>query len=169
MDAAGLREQDPAAWSPNDPRAVGVAVARAEAWFADWVDAEDPDDPFRPRSPTATVEEGRRIAADPALTDDWRRSVLGVLDGHDARERAVGAAEPWLRAWERFERTCPDRAAAFDAPEAAVRIERARALLDSPGLPASLEHGIAAVVADYDAHHARRRTRIAGLSARRGP
>ena len=133
-----------------------LAVARADAWFADWVDAEDPDDPFRPRSPTATVEEGRRIAADPALTDDWRRSVLRVLDGHDAREEAVGAAEPWLRAWERFERALPGRAAAFDAPEAQVRITRARALLDAPGLPASLERAVAAVVADYDAHHAGR-------------
>ena len=144
-----------------------VAVARATTWFADWVDAEDPDDPFRPRSPTATVEEGRRIAADPALTDDWRRSVVGVLDGHDARERAVGAAEPWLRAWARFERTLPDRAAAFDAPEAPVRIERARALLDAPGLPASLERAIAAVVADYDAHHAGR-SREAATDAARG-
>ena len=134
-----------------------LAVARADAWFADWVDAEDPDDPFRPRSPTATVDEGRRIAADPALTEDWRRSVVHVLDGHDAREKAVRAAEPWLRAWERFERALPDRAAAFDAPEAPVRIARARALLDAlGGLPASLERGIAAVVADYDAHHAGR-------------
>ena len=133
-----------------------LAVARAEAWFADWVDAEDPDDPFRPRSPTATVEEGRRIAADPALTDDWRRSVLHVLDGHDAREKAAGAAGPWLRSWEQFERALPDRAAAFDAPEALVRMARARALLDAPGLPASLARGIAAVVADYDTHHAGR-------------
>ena len=149
-----------------------VAVVRAQAWFLDWVDAEDPDDPFRPRSPTATVEEGRRIAADPALTDDWRRSVVGVLDGHDAREKAVGAAEPWLRAWERFERTVPDRAAAFDAPEAAVRIARARALLDAPGLPVSLERGIAAVVADYDTHHAGRareaQRREAATDAARG-
>ena len=133
-----------------------VAVARAEAWFADWVDAENPDDPFTPRSPIATVEEGRRIAADPALTDDWRRSVIAILDGHDAREKAVGAAEPWLRAWERFERALPGRAAAFDAPEAPVRIARARASLDAPGLPASLERAIAAIVADYDAHHAGR-------------
>ena len=133
-----------------------LAVARAEAWFTDWVDAEDSEDPFRPRSPIATVEEGRRIAADPALTDDWRRSVVHVLDGHDAREKAVGAAEPWLRAWARFERALPDRAAAFDAPEAQVRIARARALLDAPGLPIPLERAIAAVVADYDAHHAGR-------------
>ena len=133
-----------------------VAVAQAEAWFLDWVDAEDPDDPFRPRSPTATVEEGRRIAADPALTDDWRRSVIAILDGHDAREKAVNTAEPWLRAWERFERALPDRAAAFDAPEAPVRIARARALLDTPGLPLPLERPIAAVVAGYDAHHAGR-------------
>ena len=133
-----------------------LAVARADAWFADWVDAEDPEDPFRPRSPTATVGEGRRIAADPALTEDWRRSVTAILDGHDARETAVGAAEPWLRAWERYERALPDRAAAFDAPEAPVRIARARALLDTPGLPLPLERPIAAVVADYDAHHAGR-------------
>ena len=47
-----------------------LAVARAQDWFLGWCDAEDPEDPFRPCSPTATVEEGRRIAADPALTDD---------------------------------------------------------------------------------------------------
>ena len=29
-----------------------LAVARAQAWFLDWVDAEDPEDPFRPCSPT---------------------------------------------------------------------------------------------------------------------
>ena len=132
------------------------AVARAKAWCLDWRDAEDPEDPFKPCSPTATVEEGRRIAAEPALTDEWRRSVVEVLDGHDAREAAIGAAEPWLRAWERFERTCADRTAAFDAPEAPVRVERARALLDAPGLPSSLERRIAAIVADYDTHHAGR-------------
>ena len=132
------------------------AVARAKAWCLDWRDAEDPEDPFKPCSPTATVEEGRRIAAEPALTDEWRRSVVEVLDGHDAREAAIGAAEPWLRAWERFERTCADRTAAFDAPEAPVRVERARALLDAPGLPSSLELRIAAIVADYDTHHAGR-------------
>ena len=50
------------------------------------------------RPGTATVEEGRRIAADPALTEDWRRSVIDTVNGHDARETAVNAAEPWLGA-----------------------------------------------------------------------
>ena len=149
----------------EETRAAGrVAVARADAWFTDWVDAQDLDDPFRPRSPTATVEEGRRIAADPALTNDWRRSIVHILDGHDAREQAVRAAEPWLRAWARFEGARPDRAAAFDAPGAPVRIARARTLLDAPGLPASLERPIAAVVADYDAHHAGRARRSRTVS-----
>ena len=149
----------------EETRAAGrVAVARAHAWCTDWVDAQAPDDPFRPRSPTATVEEGRRIAADPALTNDWRRSIVHILDGHDAREQAVRAAEPWLRAWERFEGARPERAAAFDAPEAPVRIARGRTLLDAPGLPASLERPIAAVVADYDAHHAGRSRRSRTVS-----
>ena len=133
-----------------------LAVARAQAWFLDWVDAEDPEDPFRSRSPVATVEEGRRIAADPALTDDWRRSVIEVVDRHDAREAAVNAAEPWLRAWERFERAFTDRTAAFDAPEAPVRIARGRALLDTPGLPTPLERGISAIVDAYGTHYAGR-------------
>ena len=133
-----------------------VAVARAQAWFLDWVDAEDPEDPFRPCSPVATVEEGRRIAADPALTDDWRRNVIDIVDGHDAREAAVNAAEPWLRAWERFERGFADRAAAFDSPEAPVRIARGRALRYSPKLPTPLERSIAAIVDAYGAHYAGR-------------
>ena len=133
-----------------------VAVARAQAWFLDWVDAEDPEDPFRPCSPVATVEEGRRIAADPALTDDWRRNVIDIVDGHDAREAAVNAAEPWLRAWERFERGFADRAAAFDSPEAPVRIARGRALRCSPKLPTPLERSIAAIVDAYGAHYAGR-------------
>ena len=133
-----------------------LAVARAQAWLADWRNAADPEDPFRSRSPVATVEEGRRIAADPALMDEWCRAVIEVVDGHDAREKAVNAAEPWLGAWGRFERAFPDRAAAFDSSEVPVRIVRARALLDIPGLPMALERRIAAVVADYNAHHAAR-------------
>ena len=140
-----------------------LAVARAEAWVLDWVDAEDPEDPFRPCSPTATVEEGRRIAADPALTDDWRRSVLQVLDGHDAREKAVIAAEPWLRAWERFERAFTDRAAAFDAPEAPVRIARGRVIRYSPNLPTPMKRSIAAIVDAYGTHRSER----AGEESRR--
>ena len=140
-----------------------LAVARAQAWFLDWVDAEDPEDPFRPCSPVATVEEGRRIAADPALTDDWRRAVIEVVDGHDAREAAVNAAEPWLRAWERFERAFTDRAAAFDAPEAPVRIARRGALRYSPNLPTPLKRSIAAIVDAYGAH----RSEKAGEESRR--
>ena len=140
-----------------------LAVARAQAWFLDWVDAEDPEDPFRPCSPVATVEEGRRIAADPALTDDWRRAVIDVVDGHDARNKAVNAAEPWLRAWERFERGFPDRAAAFDAPEAPVRTARGSALRYSPNLPTPLKRSIAAIVDAYGAHRSER----AGEESRR--
>ena len=133
-----------------------LAVARAQTWVAHWYDAEDPEDPFRACSPTATVEEGRRIAADPALTEDWRRSVNDTVNGHDARETAVNAAEPWLRAWNRFERTFADRADAFDAPEAPVRVTDGRALLDTPGLPLPFERRIAAIVDAHDAHRAGR-------------
>ena len=140
-----------------------LAVTLAQEWLADWRNAADPEDPFRSRSPTATVEEGRRIAADPALTDDWRRAVIEVVDGHDARNKAVNAAEPWLRAWERFERGFPDRAAAFDAPEAPVRTARGSALRYSPNLPTPLKRSIAAIVDAYGAHRSER----AGEESRR--
>ena len=140
-----------------------LAVARAQDWFLDWCDAEDPEDPFRPCSPTATVEEGRRIAADPALTDDWRRDVIHIVDGHDARNKAVSAAEPWLRAWERFEQAFPDRTAAFDSPEAPVRIERGRVIRYSANLPTPLHQRIAAIVDAYGTHRSER----AGEESRR--
>ena len=87
------------------------------------------------------------------------------MNGHDARETAVNAAEPWLRAWSRFERTFAEQAAAFDAPEAPVRIARGRALLDAPGLPLPFERRIAAIVDAHDAHRAGRMRE----AARRGP
>ena len=104
-----------------------LAVARTQAWLAGWVDAEDPEDPFRSRSPTATVEEGRRIAADPALTDDWRRAVIEVVDSHDAREEGgqrcgavasglgtvrAGIHRPGRRPSMRRRRRCASRALA---------------------------------------------------------
>ena len=113
-----------------------LAVARAQDWFLGWCDAEDPEDPFRPCSPTATVEEGRRIAADPALTDDWRRDVIHIVDGHDARNKAVSAA--------------------FDSPEAPVRIERGRVIRYSANLPTPLKRSIAAIIDAYGAHYAER-------------
>ena len=128
--------------------AAGLAAARAEPWLAAWRGAADPGDPFRAGSPDAGIAEGRDIAADPALAEDLRRAVAGIVEGHDAREAAMRAAEPWLRSWERFEGSFADRAAALDAPEAAGRVERARALPD--GLPEPVRGRIAAIVDNHD-------------------
>ena len=136
--------------------AAGLAAARAEDWLAAWRAAADPRDPLRAISQDADIGDGRRIADDPALAQDLRRAVAGVVEGHDAREAVVRAAEPWLRAWERFEGGFHDRAAALLAPDAAGRIERGRALLDHPGLPEPLQDRIAAIVDDHDAHGAER-------------
>ena len=131
------------------------AVDRARDWTAAWRGAADPEDPFAARSDAATVETGRRIATEPALPEPWRRAVTELLDGHAVRTQALPAARSWLYAWARFEREHPDRHAAFDAPEAPVRIARARALIEAPGLPRGLERALAAVVAGYDVHRAR--------------
>ncbi|MCY4504116.1 MAG: ATP-binding domain-containing protein, partial [Alphaproteobacteria bacterium] len=128
--------------------ATVLAAARAEPWLAAWRGAADPGDPFRAGSPDAGIAEGRDIAADPALAEDLRRAVAGIVEGHDAREVAMRAAEPWLRSWERFERSFPDRAAALDAPGATGRIARARALPD--GLPEPVRGRIAAIVDNHD-------------------
>lgn len=133
-----------------------VAAARAEPWLAAWRGAADPGDPFRAASPNAPVADGRDIAADPALPEELRRAVAGIVEGHDAREAALRAAEPWLRSWERFEGSFADRAAALEAPEAVGRIGRGRALLDSPGLPEPVRNRIAAIVGDHDARLAER-------------
>ena len=128
-----------------------IATERAGEWLSNWRDAADPTDPFRLRSRDATVEDGRLLAADPALADALRRAVVEVVDGHDAREAAVTAAEPWLSAWERFERAFPDEDAARDAPG---RIERGRALLDAPGLPGPYRDTIGAIVDGFDERRA---------------
>ncbi|MCY3672516.1 MAG: relaxase domain-containing protein, partial [Alphaproteobacteria bacterium] len=127
-----------------------VAAARAEPWLAAWRAAADPGDPFRAVSPDARIADGRAIAADPALPEELRRAVAGIVDGHDARAAALRAAEPWLRSWERFEGSFQDRAATLEAPEAAGRIGRGRALLDDPGLPEPVRNRIAAIVDDHD-------------------
>ena len=119
-------------------------LSREKAYIA------DPADPFRPGSRDATVEGGRRIAAEPALPDELRRDVEEIVNGHDAREAAVNAARPWLLAWERFERTFPDENAARDAPDAPGRIERARSLLDTPGLPEWHRTRIGSIVRGFD-------------------
>ena len=153
-DAAAVRARDlqerlESVLAEEEARvATALAAARAEPWLAAWRGAADPGDPFRAGSPDAPVSAGRDIAADPALAEDLRRAVAGIVEGHDAREAAMRAAEPWLRSWERFERSFPDRAAALDAPEAAGRIERARALPD--GLPEPVRGRIAAIVEVHD-------------------
>ena len=146
----------------RDERAAAaerLAADRASDWLAAWREAAAPEDPFAAHSATATVEAGRRIAAEAALPGSWRRAVTDLLDGHAARARALPAARPWLDAWARFEQGHPDHGAAFDAPEAPVQIARGRALIAAPGLPRALERAIAAVVAGYDAHRARRTAR----------
>ena len=130
--------------------AAALATARAEPWLAAWRGAADPGDPFRAVSPEAPVAAGRDIAADPALADDLRRAVAGIVEGHGARAAALRAAEPWLRSWERFERGFADRTAALEAPEAAGRIRRGRALLDGPGLPEPVRSRVAAIIGDRD-------------------
>ena len=72
------------------------------------------------------------------------------MDGHDAREAAVNAVRPWLRAWERFERAFPDETAALDAPDAAGRIERGRAIRDTARLPEPYRDRVASVVNAFD-------------------
>lgn len=148
-----------------------VAAGRVREWLSNWRDAADPADPFRPGSRDATVEDGRRIAAHPALPDELRRDVEEIVDGHGAREAAVNAARPWVRAWvrawERFERAFPDENAARDAPDAPGRIERGRPLLDAPGLPERYRARIASIVGGFDERRAepaeeeRRRTEAA--------
>ena len=145
--AEGLRER---LESVLGEEAARVAAARAEPWLAAWRAAADPGDPFRAASPDAPVAAGRAIAADPALPEELRRAVAGIVEGHGAREAALRAAEPWLRSWERFEGSFADRAAALEAPEAVGRIGRGRALLDGPGLPEPVRSRIAAIVGDHD-------------------
>ena len=127
-----------------------VATERAREWLSSWRDAADPADPFRPDSRDATIEDGRRIAADPTLPDKLRRDVEEIVEGHGAREAAVNAARPWLQAWERFERAFPDENAVRDAPDAPGRIERGRALLDAPGLPERYRARIVSIVRGSD-------------------
>ncbi|MCY3753041.1 MAG: hypothetical protein OXG99_03005, partial [Alphaproteobacteria bacterium] len=147
--AEGLQERLEGVLGEEEARVAAVlAAARAEPWLAVWRGAADPDDPFRAVSPDAPVAAGRDIAADPALADDLRRAVAGIVEGHDAREAAIGAAAPWLRSWRRFERGFADRAAALAAPEAAGRIGRGHALLDDPGLPEPVRRRVAAIVGD---------------------
>ena len=136
--------------------AMSLAAVQAQEWLAGWREAAGPADPFRAVSRDAAIGDGRRIAGDPALAQDLRRAVNEVVEGHDAREAAVRAAEPWLQAWERFQGAFGDRTAALDAPDAAGRIERGRALLDGPGLPGPMQGRIAAIVADHDARRAER-------------
>ena len=131
-----------------------VATERAGEWLSSWRNAADPADPFRTRSRDATVEDGRLIAADPALPDELRRDVKEIVDGHDAREAAINAARPWLRAWERFERAFPDENAALDAPDAPGRIERGRAIRDTGGLPEPHRERIASIVEGFDERRA---------------
>ena len=131
-----------------------VATERAGEWLSSWRNLADSEDPFRPRSRDATVEDGRLIAADPALPDELRRDVKKIVDGHDAREAAVNAVQPWLRAWQRFERAFPDENAALDAPDAPGRIERGRALRDTAGLPEPYRDRIASIVKGFDERRA---------------
>ena len=151
--AEGLQERLEGVLAEEEAR---VAAARAEPWLAAWRAAVDPGDPFRAASPDARIADGRDIAADPALPEELRRAVAGIVEGHGAREAALRAAEPWLRSWERFEGSFPDRAAALEAPEAAGRVGRGRALLDGPGLPETVRNRIAAIVGDHDARLAER-------------
>ena len=127
-----------------------VASDRARDWLSSWRKAAASADPFLPRSRDATVEDGRLVAADPALPDALRRDVKEIVDGHDVREAAVNAARPWFRAWERFERTFPDENAARDAPDAPGRIERGRKFLDTPGLPERYRSRVASIVEGFD-------------------
>ncbi len=159
--AGALQERLEGVLAEEEARlAAGLAAARAETWLTAWRGAAGPGDPFRAGSPDAGIADGRDIAADPALSEDLRRAVAGIVEGHDAREAAMRAAEPWLRSWERFEASFADRAAALDAPEAAGRIERARAL--PGGLPEPVWGRIAAIVDARDdriAEHERERER----------
>ncbi len=150
--AEGLQERLEGVLGEEEARVAAVlAAARADTWLAAWRRAADPGDPFRAAALDAPVAAGRDIAADPALPEELRRAVAGIVEGHGAREAAIGAAAPWLRSWRRFERGFADRAAALDAPEAAGRIGRGRALLDDPGLPEPVRNRVAAIVGDRGA------------------
>ena len=127
-----------------------IAAERARDWLSHWRDAADRTDPFKSRSPVATVEDGRQIAADPALSDNLRRAVKDVVRVHYNREAAVTAAKPWLRSWKRFERRFPDQDAAWAASGAPTRVARGRELLDARGLPEPLRDQIVAFVDGHD-------------------
>ena len=104
----------------RETRAVAErrAADRARDWIGTWEAAAEPGDPYGARSPVATVERGRDIAADPVLGEELRTEVNRILEANETRDTVVADASLWLEDWRRYEGPVPGQDAALEEPDA---------------------------------------------------
>ena len=132
-----------------DDRIFGRVAAQdhAAAWEARWRALEGRADAaglsvHDHGSAAGAIESARRILDDPALGQDRRGRIVGIVDAYDARNRARRLADTWLATW--------DARRPSDATVAEAMIGEARGLAADPALPAALKSRLDLAIARHE-------------------